>query len=65
MDTSLRASGSMIGCSNIPELIMENGWRHVSTVSDAFLFLRSPNSVCSPERPDYATGLEMRSSSYV
>ena len=24
-----------------------------------------PNSVCSPERPDYVTGLEMRSSSYV
>ena len=55
----------MIGCSNIPELIMENGWRHVSTVWDAFLFLRSPNSVSSAERPDYATGLEMRSSSYV
>ena len=30
-----------------------------------FYSCADPNSVCSPERPDYATGLEMRSSSYV
>ena len=40
MDTSLRASGSKIGCSNIPELVMENGRGMRSTVSVAFLFLR-------------------------
>ena len=30
-----------------------------------FYFCADPNSVSSAERPDYATGLEMRSSSYV
>ena len=65
MDTSLRASGSKIRFSGIPKLVEEKARGMRSTSGVAFYSCADPNSVCSAERPDYVTGLEMRSSSYV